>query len=124
MQACPEHPFLSKELVNEGRALFGPLCPAEGISVRSPETPPRPAGLPVRALAVLVALATALGAAFVLAPGPLAAGGSGGGLAGRRSLAEALREAFVGYWSPVNGSSRRAWRGWSATGSATTWSRR
>ncbi|MGW4472783.1 hypothetical protein ACWENQ_24240 [Nonomuraea sp. NPDC004354] len=40
----------------------------------------------------------ALAAAFVIAPRTLAASGAGGGFADQRSLIEALREAFVGYW--------------------------
>ncbi|MFF1561021.1 hypothetical protein [Streptomyces sp. NPDC058279] len=42
----------------------------------------------------------AFGAAFVVAPGPLAAsGGSGGNGVNQRNLTEALRQAFVAYWS-------------------------
>ncbi|HET6856069.1 MAG TPA: hypothetical protein VFH94_03105 [Streptomyces sp.] len=55
-----------------------------------------------RALAGLVALAVALAAAFVIAPRTLAATGSVG-FADRRSLVDALREAFVGYWSVGDG---------------------
>ncbi|MEV0028413.1 hypothetical protein [Nocardia sp. NPDC050793] len=48
---------------------------------------------------MLVALAVALGAAFVVAPRTLAASGSGGGFADERELREALGEAFVEYWA-------------------------
>ncbi|MEV5764027.1 hypothetical protein AB0L34_05550 [Micromonospora sp. NPDC052213] len=47
---------------------------------------------------MLVALAVALAAAFVVAPRTLAASGSGGGFVGRRDLVEALGEEFVKYW--------------------------
>lgn len=46
---------------------------------------------------LVAALAVALVAAFVVAPSTLAASGSGGGLGDKRTLTEALREAFVGY---------------------------
>lgn len=59
---------------------------------------PRPAEVPGRALAVLVALAVALGAGFVLAPSRLAANGSEGGFSEQRGLVDALRPAFVAYW--------------------------
>ncbi|WP_196438874.1 hypothetical protein [Planomonospora sp. ID67723] len=49
--------------------------------------------------AVLVGLAAALAAAFVVAPRTLAASGPGGGFADQRDLIEALREAFVEYWN-------------------------
>ncbi|WP_329556693.1 hypothetical protein [Streptomyces sp. NBC_00696] len=58
----------------------------------------RPAEVPGRALAVLVALAVALGAGFVLAPSRLAANGSEGGFSEQRGLVDALRPAFVAYW--------------------------
>ncbi|MFG3417646.1 hypothetical protein [Micromonospora sp. NPDC048063] len=47
---------------------------------------------------MLVALAVALVAAFVVAPRTLAASGSGGGFVERRDLVEALGEEFVKYW--------------------------
>jgi heme/copper-type cytochrome/quinol oxidase subunit 2 len=47
---------------------------------------------------VLVALAVALVAAFVVAPPTLAASGPDGGFVDRRGLTEALRDAFVDYW--------------------------
>jgi hypothetical protein len=50
-------------------------------------------------MAVLVAVAGALVAAFFLAPSALAASGSDGGLADRHTFVEAVRKAFVGYWS-------------------------
>ncbi|MGW7099620.1 hypothetical protein [Streptomyces sp. NPDC054838] len=51
-------------------------------------------------MALLVTLAVAFGATFVVAPGPLAAsGGSGGNYVDQRNLTEALRQAFVAYWS-------------------------
>lgn len=55
--------------------------------------------LPGRAVAGLVVLALALVAAFVVAPGALAASSSGGGFVERRSLIEAVRGAFVEYWA-------------------------
>ncbi len=55
-------------------------------------------GVSGRALASLSALAVALGAAFVLAPGVLAASAPGGGYAGQEALITALRTAFVEYW--------------------------
>ncbi|WP_232246363.1 hypothetical protein [Kitasatospora mediocidica] len=48
-----------------------------------------------RVSALLIALALAFGAAFVLAPGPLA----GGGFADQRALTDALDPAFVDYWN-------------------------
>ncbi|MEU4777283.1 hypothetical protein [Micromonospora sp. NPDC023633] len=48
---------------------------------------------------MLVALAVALVAAFVVAPRTLAASGPDGGFVDKRDLTEALREAFVDYWS-------------------------
>jgi hypothetical protein len=48
---------------------------------------------------VLVALAVALGAVFVLAPSRLAAIGTDGGLSEQRNLIDALSPAFVKYWS-------------------------
>ncbi|MFI8763950.1 hypothetical protein ACIGN6_03410 [Streptomyces sp. NPDC053792] len=59
----------------------------------------RSAEVPGRALAVLVALAVALGAAFVLAPSRLAAIGTEGGLSSQRNLVDALSPAFVTYWT-------------------------
>lgn len=59
---------------------------------------PRSAGVPGRAVATLVALAVALGAAFVVAPRTLASSRAGGGFADERDLAEAFRAAFVEYW--------------------------
>jgi hypothetical protein len=47
---------------------------------------------------VLSALAVAFAAAFVLAPRTLAASARGGGFASQRTLIDALRTAFVGYW--------------------------
>ncbi|GAA0966532.1 hypothetical protein GCM10009555_008640 [Acrocarpospora macrocephala] len=67
--------------------------------MRSPAAPSRSAGISGRALAVLVALAVALAAAFVIAPRTLAASRSDGGFADERDLIEALRAAFVEYWS-------------------------
>ncbi|GGM77504.1 hypothetical protein ACFFX1_52585 [Dactylosporangium sucinum] len=58
----------------------------------SPVLPWRPSGVSGRTVAVLAAVAAALVAAFVVAPGPLAAAGSGGDLDG-------LRGAFAEYWS-------------------------
>ncbi|MFD9392962.1 hypothetical protein ACFWBB_20295 [Streptomyces sp. NPDC060000] len=58
----------------------------------------RSAEVPGRALAVLVALAVALGAAFVLAPSKLAAIGTDGGLSEQRNLIDVLSPAFVKYW--------------------------
>ncbi|MFI5916728.1 hypothetical protein [Dactylosporangium sp. NPDC051541] len=46
----------------------------------------------------LIALAAALIAAFVLAPGPLAAIGSDGRYADHGRFTAALRQAFTGYW--------------------------
>ena len=68
--------------------------------------PRRPGtGVTGRALALLGALAVALGAAFVLAPGVLAATAPGGGYAGQKALIRALRTEFTEYW----GSGRRAY---------------
>jgi hypothetical protein len=50
-------------------------------------------------MAVLVAVAVVLVAAFFLAPSALAASGSDGGLADRHTFVDAVRKAFVGYWS-------------------------
>ncbi|MCX4815832.1 hypothetical protein OG601_35110 [Streptomyces sp. NBC_01239] len=67
--------------------------------MRTPKTAlPRPAEVPGRALAVLVALAVALGAGFVLAPSRLAANGSEGGFSEQQGLVDTLRPAFVAYW--------------------------
>jgi hypothetical protein len=54
------------------------------------------------ALALLGALAVALGAAFVLSPGVLAASAPGGGYAAQPALITALRAAFVEYWDSGN----------------------
>jgi len=51
-----------------------------------------------KALAVLAALAVALGAAFVRAPSTLAANGSEGDFSARHNLVDALRAAFIEYW--------------------------
>jgi hypothetical protein len=59
-------------------------------------------GVSGRALALLGVLAVALGAAFVLAPGVLAASAPGGGYAGQGALITAVRTAFVGYWDSGN----------------------
>ncbi|MBP1161603.1 hypothetical protein [Rhodococcus sp. PvR099] len=61
--------------------------------------PPRPAGVSGRVLALLVALAAALVAAFVVAPRTLAAIGPGEGFSDQSSLLDAVRETFVAYWS-------------------------
>lgn len=84
---------------------------------------PRPAEVPGRALAVLVALAVALGAAFVLAPSRLAANGSESGFSEQRGLVDALRPAFVAYWRSGDRRFPRTLSGSSTTGSASTWSR-
>ncbi|MFG1783873.1 hypothetical protein ACGFIU_15670 [Rhodococcus oryzae] len=52
-----------------------------------------------RTLALLVALAAALVAAFVVAPRTLAAIGPGVGFSDQSSLLDAVRETFVAYWS-------------------------
>ncbi|WP_329072044.1 hypothetical protein [Streptomyces sp. NBC_01429] len=59
----------------------------------------RSAGVSGRTLAVLVALAVALVAAFFVAPGRLASSGTGSGLVDEHHLGKAFRAAFVGYWS-------------------------
>lgn len=64
----------------------------------SPAAPSRSAVVPGRALAVLAVLAASLVVAFVQAPRMLAASWSGGGSADQGGLAEAVREAFAGYW--------------------------
>ncbi|MFJ6079841.1 hypothetical protein ACIQI8_00460 [Streptomyces sp. NPDC092369] len=66
--------------------------------MRAHKVPSQSAGVPGRALAVLVTLAVALGAAFVLAPGRLAAKGSDSGFAEQHNLVDALRPAFIEYW--------------------------
>ncbi|MFD0362788.1 hypothetical protein ACFQZZ_15195 [Nocardia sp. GCM10030253] len=73
--------------------------PAEGISLPSPATPSRSTGISGRAVAMLAALAVALVAAFVVAPRTLAASSSSSGSVDERNLREALRAAFVEYWS-------------------------
>ncbi len=83
----------------------------------------RPAEVPGRALAVLAALAVALGAGFVLAPGRLAANGSENGFSHQQGLVDALRPAFIAYWRSGDRRFPRTWTGSSATGSASTWSR-
>lgn len=65
----------------------------------SPAGASRPAGISGRGVAVLVALAVGLGAAFVVAPRMLAGAWSGGGFADEGELGDALGEAFVGYWN-------------------------
>jgi hypothetical protein len=57
------------------------------------------ARVPGGALASLGILAAALSAAFVLAPGVLAAIWPGGGYAGQGALIAAVRTGFVEYWS-------------------------
>jgi hypothetical protein len=57
------------------------------------------ARVPGRALAVLGILAAALSAAFVLAPGALAAIWPGGGYAGQGALIAGTRTGFVRYWN-------------------------
>jgi hypothetical protein len=52
---------------------------------------------PVQSTA-LAAVAAGLVAAFVVAPAPLAATASSGGISGERHLTAAVREAFVEYW--------------------------
>lgn len=83
----------------------------------------RSAEVPGRALAVLVALAVALGAAFVLAPSRLAAIGTEGGLSSQRNLVDALSPAFVTYWTSGDQGFPRTCSGLSTAGSASTWSR-
>jgi hypothetical protein len=61
-------------------------------------TSSRSAGVPGRALAVLVALVAGLAVAFVVAPPRLAASGSASDLADRGQLGAAFRTAVVGYW--------------------------
>lgn len=57
-----------------------------------------PARISGRALALLLALAGALGVAFVVAPRMLAANESSGDLADRRNLVTAAHNSFDGYW--------------------------
>jgi len=57
-----------------------------------------PGGVSGRALGALVALATALIVAFVLAPARLAANGRSRDLVDHRHLVEAVHGAFVQYW--------------------------
>jgi heme/copper-type cytochrome/quinol oxidase subunit 2 len=66
--------------------------------MRAHKVPSQSAEVPGRALTALGALAVALGAAFVLAPGRLAAKGSERGFAEQHNLVDALRPAFVEYW--------------------------
>jgi hypothetical protein len=65
---------------------------------------PRPTGIPGRALATLLALTAALGAAFVLAPPPLAAISPDGGYADEQAVHDAVGSAFVGYWQAGDGT--------------------
>ncbi|NED88414.1 hypothetical protein G3I76_51115 [Streptomyces sp. SID11233] len=73
------------------------------MSTTTPTTtapgPSRTAGVPVRAVTVLAALAAALVPAFVLAPGPVAGSLSGGGYGGRRELEDRLSASFADYWA-------------------------
>lgn len=66
--------------------------------MHSPAASSRSAGISARTLTVLAAFAVVLAAAFVVAPGMLAASRPGGGFADQRSLVEALGKAFVEYW--------------------------
>jgi hypothetical protein len=66
--------------------------------LHSPVVPSRSASVSGRAFAGLVALAVALVAALVGAPGALAAGWSGVGFGDERGLSEAFRGPFVEYW--------------------------
>ncbi|GAA3442804.1 hypothetical protein [Planomonospora venezuelensis] len=66
--------------------------------MRTSTVPSRSAGLPGRALAVLVALTAALATAFVVAPRTLAASGPDG-FADERDLGGAFSEAFTAYWA-------------------------
>ncbi|MFC7450960.1 hypothetical protein [Rhodococcus daqingensis] len=70
---------------------------AERTSSHSP--PSRSTGVSGRAFAALVAIAAALAAAFVFAPRMLAGSRPGGGFFDQTSLVEAVRVAFVEYWS-------------------------
>lgn len=67
--------------------------------MRSPATSSQSPAISGRALALLGALAIALVAAVVVAPGPLAAIGSDAGFADKHNFTEAVREEFVKYWS-------------------------
>ncbi|MBS2553647.1 hypothetical protein KGQ19_43025 [Catenulispora sp. NL8] len=59
-----------------------------------------PSSAPARTLAALAATALALVAAFVLAPGPLAAAtGPRGDFGSQQALGNAFGKAFVGYWN-------------------------
>lgn len=66
--------------------------------MRSLISPSGSAGFPARAVAVLTALAGALVAALVFAPGLLAALGRDSDLADRHNLVDDSRDAFLGYW--------------------------
>jgi hypothetical protein len=78
------------------------LDPIGESLLRARTAPPRPGGVPGRALATLVALVAVLAAAFVVAPPRLAAidpaGGGTGDLADENHLVAAFRTAVVGYW--------------------------
>lgn len=66
----------------------------------APITPPRSSGISGRAFALFVILVVALSTAFVVAPRTLVTSGSGGGgFANESDLVNALRVAFVGYWT-------------------------
>jgi hypothetical protein len=65
----------------------------------SPAVPARFPAVSGRALAAFAAVATALVAAFVVAPPAVAGFGSSGDLGTEARLGTAFREAFVGYWS-------------------------
>lgn len=66
--------------------------------MRTHASPPPAAGVSGRVLGLLVVLVGALGAAFVLAPGPLAAGSADAGFEERRNLVATLRQGFIEYW--------------------------
>lgn len=63
--------------------------------MNSPTSPPRSAGFSGSALA---ALAAALVAAFIVAPGALATRGPATGFSDEQQLTDAFRSAFVDYW--------------------------
>lgn len=65
----------------------------------SPTAASQAAGVSGRVLAMLVALAGVLVAAFVVAPRTLAASRSNGGFVDRRNFVESVRVAFVEYWN-------------------------
>ena len=70
-----------------------------GMRISVPDGPARSAANSSRTLALLTALALALVLAVVVAPARLAAIGSGGGFVDHRNFVQAVREAFVRYWS-------------------------